>query len=209
MYENFQNISQEKRKRIIDACFNEFAEKGYEMASTNSIVKNAGISKGILFHYFGCKKNIYLYVLDYVTEYYIDYMLKCMKVNNPDFFKRIIEWTELKIYISTQNPLLYKFFTNAYINIPEELKEDIKKRYNDLYAKGYVLAFEGLDMSKFRDDIDKTKMFEIIMFVINGLSQKYLHIVESSADKGYSMMEKVLDETKKYVEIMRKVFYKN
>ena len=33
----------------------EFAEKGYDNASTNSIVDAVGTSKGLLFHYFGSK----------------------------------------------------------------------------------------------------------------------------------------------------------
>ena len=50
MYESFENLPEDKKKRIIEASIEEFAKKGYEKASTNNIVKTAGISKGILFH---------------------------------------------------------------------------------------------------------------------------------------------------------------
>lgn len=56
LYENFERLPFEKRKRIIDVCIEEFGDKGYTNASTNTIVKNAGISKGTLFNYFDNKK---------------------------------------------------------------------------------------------------------------------------------------------------------
>lgn len=52
---------QSRKKRILNAAFREFAEKGYEDASTNRIVKNAEIGKGTLFYHFGNKENLYIY----------------------------------------------------------------------------------------------------------------------------------------------------
>ena len=52
MYDTFENLPEEKRKKILEICLDEFSENSYENSSTNTIVKRAGISKGILFHYF-------------------------------------------------------------------------------------------------------------------------------------------------------------
>lgn len=45
-----------KKDQIAASALKEFAEKGFEQASTNTICKEAGVSKGLLFHYFGSKK---------------------------------------------------------------------------------------------------------------------------------------------------------
>ena len=37
----------------------EFSEKGFDRASTNSIAERAGVSKGLVFHYFGSKQRLY------------------------------------------------------------------------------------------------------------------------------------------------------
>ena len=50
MTENFEKIPLEERQRILEICIAEFAEKGYERASTNAIVRTAGIPKGTLFY---------------------------------------------------------------------------------------------------------------------------------------------------------------
>ena len=65
MFSKFLNLKPEKQERILEAAIKEFADKGFEKASTNEIVKEAGISKGILFHYFQNKKKLFLFVFDY------------------------------------------------------------------------------------------------------------------------------------------------
>ena len=47
-----QVMDEEKKQKIINASIEEFS-KGYSLASTNEIVRKAGVSKGLLFHYFG------------------------------------------------------------------------------------------------------------------------------------------------------------
>jgi AcrR family transcriptional regulator len=56
MCEKFRAISEEKQRTILDAALTEFSERGYHKANTNTICEKAGISKGLLFHYFGSKK---------------------------------------------------------------------------------------------------------------------------------------------------------
>ena len=48
---------EEKKQKIYQAALEEFVEHGYQNASTNRITQRAGISKGLLFHYFKNKKN--------------------------------------------------------------------------------------------------------------------------------------------------------
>ncbi|ANB57099.1 bacterial regulatory s, tetR family protein [Anoxybacillus sp. B7M1] len=52
MYSAFEKQPQEKRALIIKVAIEEFVKNGYEKASTDVITRRAGISKGLLFHYF-------------------------------------------------------------------------------------------------------------------------------------------------------------
>ena len=193
---------------IIEICIEEFADKGYANASTNNIVKKANISKGALFNYFGNKKNLFLYIMDYATNYYVDYLITRMKKNSPDFFERILDWAKLKLQVSLEEPTIYKFFLVAYSNIPEELTKDVEKRYAKLYEKGVVLSFEGLDLSLFREDIDRQKAIELLLVTFNGLSEKQLKLVNLIEDKGFSTLNERLEELKACIALLRKVFYK-
>ena len=68
MTSKFENVEVEKKRVILNAALKEFADKGYEQASTNQIVKDAGIGKGMLFYYFTSKKKLYSYLVDYCIE---------------------------------------------------------------------------------------------------------------------------------------------
>ena len=67
--EKFMKLDPQKRKTILDAALQEFADYGYEYASTNRIVEKAKISKGSLFYYFKSKKELYYYLINYGIEY--------------------------------------------------------------------------------------------------------------------------------------------
>ncbi|MDP4146581.1 MAG: TetR/AcrR family transcriptional regulator [Bacillota bacterium] len=61
-----QTRSIEKKKKIVEAGFKLFCEKGYHYTNTNEIAKEAGVSTGIVYHYFKDKKSIFLAVMDEV-----------------------------------------------------------------------------------------------------------------------------------------------
>ena len=48
----FFDLKKDKQDRMISAALKVFAINGYRHASTDDIVKEANISKGLLFHYF-------------------------------------------------------------------------------------------------------------------------------------------------------------
>ena len=74
--EAFEKLSPEKQESILRCGIQEFSTKPYRDANTDEITKEAEISKGILYHYFGTKKAFYLYCLDV--------SLKRLIANTPD-----------------------------------------------------------------------------------------------------------------------------
>ena len=52
MNEKFFDLKKEKQDRMINAALRVFAIEGYQHGSTDDIVRDASVSKGLLFHYF-------------------------------------------------------------------------------------------------------------------------------------------------------------
>ena len=61
MNQKFFDVKKEKQDAIINAALQAFGENGYKRASTDVIVKQAGISKGLLFHYFISNSLLYIF----------------------------------------------------------------------------------------------------------------------------------------------------
>ena len=211
MYESFENLPEDKKKRIIEASIEEFAKKGYEKASTNNIVKTAGISKGILFHYFGSKKNLYLYIIDYILKYLIEKFYKINEKPSPDIFERLLERGIIKLKLAYEHPLMYELLYKAFVDAPEELRSELQERYMKLYVHNAQRFYEGFDTSKFREDVNPQKAIELIMLFLEGLNSKYINTYRNkkiSPEAALAEIEKITEKVREYFEILKKGMYK-
>jgi AcrR family transcriptional regulator len=110
MYDDIiSRIDPDKRSRIINASIEEFAEYSYEKASTNNIVKKAGISKGLLFHYFGSKKDLYDTMVVFVIHTLYDEIVTKINWDEPDLFERIKQLAVIKLAYSQMYPHMFDF----------------------------------------------------------------------------------------------------
>jgi AcrR family transcriptional regulator len=55
--------AEERRESVLDAAYEEFAERGLEGASTEAIAAKAGISQPYVFRLFGTKKELFMAVV--------------------------------------------------------------------------------------------------------------------------------------------------
>lgn len=58
----------ERKEAVLEAALDEFCVRSYEEASLNSILKNAGISKGSFYYHFNDKKDLYFCMLKSAVE---------------------------------------------------------------------------------------------------------------------------------------------
>lgn len=65
--DTFSNLPLDKRLKVEAALVKEFAGKGYQKASLNTVVNSLGIAKGSLYQYFVNKEAIFLYIFDRFT----------------------------------------------------------------------------------------------------------------------------------------------
>ncbi len=89
MDDNLKNIPEDKKEAILKAALEEFATRGYEKASTNKIVEKAGVSKGLLFHYFGNKKGLFIYVYNYYFKFLKEELYMKVDTEERDILERV------------------------------------------------------------------------------------------------------------------------
>ena len=71
--QTFLNLPEEKRRSVVEAAVDEFAEHGYKAASINRIVANSGISKGSFYQYFEDKMDVFKYLMDVLAKEKMDF----------------------------------------------------------------------------------------------------------------------------------------
>lgn len=207
MFAKFLNLDQEKRERILNAALQEFAQKGFEKASTNSIVKEAGISKGLLFHYFKSKKDLFLFLYDYFTEMLETEFYQKFDLREKDIFQRFKQLMMLKAQLIKKHPEIVNFLLAAYFEDSAEVKGDLNNRNSVSLTSAYDKIFQDIDTAKFKDDIDLQRAIKIIMWTFDGLRNQQVE-KEKLSPSGNMDYEEIYTEIDVYIEMFKKLFYK-
>ncbi|HZY75057.1 MAG TPA: helix-turn-helix domain-containing protein, partial [Jatrophihabitantaceae bacterium] len=58
----------ERREQILDCAVRLFGERPYAAVSTTDIARAAGVARGLLNHYFGTKRDLYLEVVKAMVQ---------------------------------------------------------------------------------------------------------------------------------------------
>lgn len=203
------SIPEDKKQAITDIALEHFAQRGYEKASTNQMIQQAGISKGILFHYFSSKKNLYVTVLDHCLNRLGSFMKEEQAKLPADLFKRIMRISEVKMRFFLQYPLMYKLIVEAFSSqAPDELSEEISKRRMAIASLTSV-TFDDVDTSAFREGIDPSRAFDLVVTAVNALSHRFMAEHCASANRGLDQLERYTNELRLYLEMLQTGIYEN
>lgn len=200
------NLDEEKRNRIINAALKEFGLNGYKGAKTDNIIQEAGISKGLLFHYFGTKKGLFDFLLDYTMDISEKYLLEINM--DPDVFKRLRESTLTKLELAKKTPDLFNFLITVSQKDERSVKKEVQDRINSFTVKAYEKLFSGLDYSKFKEELDPQQCISIILWTLEGLSNKFIAIYNQYNQIQEVEHEILLKELDEYLDLLKKSFYK-
>jgi len=203
IYAKFYSLEAAKQERIINAALKEFAGNGYNKASTNEIVKEAEISKGSLFSYFNNKKELYLFMLDYVAKV-IEQIYAEVDWNEADFFARVQQLGTVKYRIYKKYPHAFNFLKTLAHEDAAEVKPTINKLKKELVSNGLERGYQNIDWTKFREDLDREKMIKIINWTMLSFAEENMNKVDSIEDVG----REVLRESDEYFALLKRCFYK-
>jgi len=203
MKQVFFKLDKEKQERIINAGLNEFADKGFQYASTNKIVNEADISKGSLFNYFDGKKGLYSYLIDYAGET-LEEMYEKFDGEETDLFKRIEKAGFIKLNYQQRSPKLFDFLISVKNEGADEVNGYFEQRLAPFMEKAVMKLYKNIDYSKFREDIDVEKAMEILTWTMLGFGEKSI----SKLLTFEHVEAKYIEEWRSYSEILKKAFYK-
>jgi TetR/AcrR family transcriptional regulator len=217
LYSAFEKQPKEKKDLIIKVAIEEFVKNGYEKTSTDVITRRAGISKGILFHYFKSKKNLYLYLVNYVRDLLTEIIMgELRKIQSDDFFERVKEIVLLKQKVTArylqETQFIADAFTNPPVAVKEEMEEIIKKHY-ETYQEDFLLEHvflkDLIETEKLREDISVDTVIRMTMFIVEQLTNKYLALYKNKQIDIMNSMESSIRELNDYLKIMKYGIYKS
>lgn len=171
MNEKFFELSKDKQDSMINAALKVFAKDGYQKASTDTIVKEAGISKGLLFHYFGNKKTLYCFVLQYSARYQMMEIARDMDEREKNLFERIRLTEENKRRMLLRYPFLDLFLICAGKEADAEVRQEAEKwsaAAKDACREVWMAADEAL----LRGNLTMEEAIEVVTLCMEGYKNR-------------------------------------
>ena len=89
---------EQRREQILDAANALFAERGYDEVSVEDIASSAGVTRGLVHHYFGGRKEVYIALLERIgtmrEEQLPPPVGRSARARVADSVSRWLDWTE-------------------------------------------------------------------------------------------------------------------
>ncbi|REE90578.1 TetR family transcriptional regulator [Paenibacillus taihuensis] len=216
MYPAFAKLPEEKQELIMTICIEEFASNGYTNTSTDTITARAGISKGILFHYFKSKKNLYLAVVHHAMEVLIEKSLQAVDaIETTDFFDRIKEIVLAKQRVTLQYHQETEITQRVISHPPKAVEAEIEKLIADFQSrfttpKMLEMIYKGdlLKTVPLREGITPEKVFSLVTLTLNALSMKYLQLHKGQPHPFIGAEEKLMKEIDDYLDMIKYGVYR-
>lgn len=198
MNDKFFDLKKEKQDRMINAALKVFSMRGYQYASTDDIVREAGISKGLLFHYFGSKLGLYSFIYDYSVRFMSMELKAAVDAEETNFFTLHRQIQAGQLQVLKNYPCMQLFLEkcneesteDALLSIMEKKKE-IRSLYDSFDAQA---VFGTLP-----EDTDSAKLRNILHYTLKNLMQEHFQ-------DGNLRVEQLYAENIAYIEFLEKHF---
>lgn len=204
MNKSFENLDQQKKKRIINAALEEFSNKGYDQTATDVIVARAEISKGSLFHYFGSKRGLFIYLCDYVNKLSMEAFYEKMDMEITDFFAKYRLALKVKLEMIYDHPAVFKFLEMLVLDNSEVAVSYCKKLQWELINETKTRFFNNLDLSNFEEGLDVGKTINTIIWAFEGFSNEWIQRIKVSKEP--IDYQRLMFEAEEYLEFYERLF---
>lgn len=167
--EKFFALPKERQDFIVAAAMGVFGASGYKKAYISDIAAAAGISKALVFHYFGNKKTLYLYLIEYAGSAMITEVQQKREIANTDFFDKVIDATKLKLGIMGRYPAMAGFLASMYYEGDPEVADEVGKLLLEGEDVRQQITLEGADEHKFKEGVDPKLVLNILVKFTEGV----------------------------------------
>ena len=199
MNSKFFDVRKDKQDAIINAALRTFAIKGYKDASTDVIVKEAGISKGLLFHYFTSKQGLYDFICDYSTKYMILELTRTVKKSEKDCFEIMSAITSARVRVMKNYPFMHQFLLSIKNEEDPEALEVMGSAVSEL-DRTYKNIYDKIDSKKLIVPDQLPRILNIIDWVCDGFLKERFGSQAQDPEQLY-------DEYSEYLTLLRNHFY--
>ncbi len=177
------------KKKILDSAFNVFVRNGYNDTTMSHIVKESGLSKGAIYHYYSSKKELFASLIDHWEVFsFPDFYSKDNKNERAEDTLKRFASTVYDVFCSKPEVFLAEIEFWALANKDKEINKRSKLLYDKILTLFELVLNKGIRNNEFKK-IDAEIVAIELLSVFQGINWFCLF----DADK--SMVEKYLKQS--------------
>ncbi|MBS6956456.1 MAG: TetR/AcrR family transcriptional regulator [Enterocloster asparagiformis] len=170
---NREEKNKQTRKRIMDSALREFARQGYGASSINAVCGAEGISKGIIYHYFETKDDLYLACVEECFHELTKFLREGMAQENQGAEERLERYFGIRMEFFRRYPLYQRIFCDAVVMPPVHLKAAVEERKAEFDALNIEILLQILAELKLRPEITRWDAVDIFLQYQDFMNARY------------------------------------
>lgn len=195
-----EDMNKAMHTKIIESVIQEFNEKSYEKASMNHICQIGQISKGIIYHYFKDKDELYLECIkicfETIVTYYQDHLP--LDMNQEESMKI---YMQLRMQFFEEYPQLRGLFFHTILRTPSHLKEEVKMIKTDFDVLNEDFIKHYLQSKKLRTGVSFERALEYYKMMQNTFND-YFRVQIENGEPFDEIVEKHEEEMENWIDIV-------
>lgn len=178
-----------KYEALIATAYQQFALHGYEKTTIDDIIKVSGISKGLFYHHFTNKKELFVSLYTRSAREISEKIREIFEKENMDLIFFAKRYMKMQFSLSQKIPYLCSFLKRA----EGEKLEEIQAVMEHVLSQRHQWMIERLDWRCLREGVTKEQAISLITWVAEGFTNELLEKGECFAEENYTTFCDYLD----------------
>lgn len=193
------------KSALIKSAYKAFSTNEYKKVSTNDIVQDANVSKGLLFHYFKNKETLYLSLYEMAWHVIQKDVTTDFPRDNQDLFLRLKELILRKTTSLQKHQTLSHFMKRVHTCQVPHIQKERQRIYHEANVDIYKNVYEDLDISQFPHKEYFDEISKVVNWTLNRIASDW---EKNHADNTPEEALKILQaELTHYIDFFRHFFY--
>lgn len=170
-----QERQKKSKEKILQAAITEFSASGYDKVTMENICTRHGISKGIMYHYYSGKDDLFLLCVQNMYQMMQQYLEENMaELEKKDALHALKEFWMLRESFFGEHPPFKNIFENALLRTPPHLFQKIEEIRGPIEALNRQFLHRTIGKIELRENLKK----ENVSIYLEAMESVFWKLVE-------------------------------
>ena len=170
-----QERQTKSKEKILQAAITEFSASGYDKVTMENICTRHGISKGMMYHYYSGKDDLFLLCVQNMYQMMQQYLEENMaELEKKDALHALKEFWMLRESFFGEHPPFKNIFENALLRTPPHLFEKIEEIRGPIEALNRQFLHRTIGKIELRENLKK----ENVSIYLEAMESVFWKLVE-------------------------------